>query len=506
MHSGEWGAHEQNSKGRMLMKARHRWAVPVLAGLMLVAAVMVVTASTAAPQDDWAHVRFRLSDPETSAAYPEIGVGADGLVVAVWTEGTGSQLDKHNGALKLGWISDSSPWWKTVTIDPLKVFDTAMTLSGSTVHVVWSRDKTHVYYTTCAPPLYDCAGAEIVAVATSEALQLDIVLDGSNRPHVVWVEDDNKIYYTRRQGAIWNPKAAVGGSADSAGPALAHAGGLVHLVWTEWQDVAHTDSEVQYCRRGVDESIWSWCIDPLAQWEFQEYLARNVSIAADGAGNVYVVWDILSDDDTGSQRNYAIAYRHSADNGQSWRLPHTYPAGNEFGNEFSGAQIFKSAESELWAEYVRFLRPYVSLAISGTQTVPVLAWHERASTSGGGGPGLALVAADDKAYKVFWDYARQPSSDLEGKLVWASEAITLSTDFCGVSDMKVDSATGRIAIAGDLAVAKGGGGGGNHLHVFYHEQVGADRWGVFYNSNEPVTCFHVRMPVLLENADGGGGR
>jgi hypothetical protein len=119
---------------------------------------------------------------------------------------------------------------------------------------------------------------------------------------------------------------------------------------------------------------------------------------------------------------------------------------------------------------------------------------------------LAQVTTD-WAYKVFWDYARQPGSDTEGRLIWAKDVFTLSTEFCGDVVWSVDSATGRVAIVGDLNGAKdgSGGGGGDYLHVLYHEQIDDKRWGVFYNSNEPVACFRVYLPELPNNADSGGG-
>jgi hypothetical protein len=134
---------------QMDKRVRRWWLVAVLIGVGMVVTVMVVSASTAAPQDDWHHVQTRLSAAGRSGAYPDIAVGSNGLVAVVWTEGSGDlQGDKHHGPLLLAWVSNDSPQWHEVEVDSGDpwVFDVAVAVSNARVHVVWSRDKNAILY------------------------------------------------------------------------------------------------------------------------------------------------------------------------------------------------------------------------------------------------------------------------------------------------------------------------------------------------------------------------
>lgn len=494
------------------------WLVAVLVGVGLVVTVMVVSASTAAPQDDRCHVQTRLSTPGKSGAYPDIAVGSNGLVAAVWTEGSGDlQGDKHHGPLYLAWFSDGSPQWHEVEIDPGDpwVFDVAVAVSGARIHVAWSRDKQTILYTTCDPPNYTCASPAVLATA-EEALGVDIAVDGDGLPHVVWIQEViegdttlSRVFYRGYDEATsWTPAVVVGGpkSEDSEGPAIAYSNEYIHVVWTEWMGVEHADSIVRYRRwdKNDDDPGDPDLVVDLSKWFTGDYLARNLSIAADGVNNVYVVWDLVSIEDTGARRKYAIGYKYYSSSEDSWRAIRTYPHGADTGSSVSGAEIFKSGEGEDWAEYVQFLRPQVSLAVSGTQTVPVLTWHERVEYDTPE-PGMTQAVAQQPVYKVYWDYATQPGSDFDGNLYWATDAITLSTDMCGVVDMGRDSATAHMALVGDLRQVLAGESPGNHLHAVYHERVESDRWGVFYNSNAHVACNYLYLPIILLNASGGSG-
>jgi hypothetical protein len=347
------GVHKgQAGEGRE-MRMKRWWSVAAVLGLGLVAAV-VVSAATAAPQA-YNFRRKQLSAPANFAAYPDAAAGDNGLLVAVWTEGDPeSGGKKHVGPLKLGWVSDSSDGWQTMTVDPGDVYDVAVAVSGSTVHLAWSREKTVIRYTSCNPPT--CGSLE-PAAAGEDALQVDIAVDGNGTPYIVWVEnvqDTKKVYYTRKEGPTsWRAKDVIRNgvgtpvSDDSEGPAIAFANNFLHVVWTKWENVENTNSEVRYCRWDVVGGSWS-CTIPLADWDdisYPNYLARNLSVAADIAGNVYVVWDIVSADDTGTEYKYAIGYKHSGDNGASWQDDHTYPAGSDFGSHSSDAAVFESGDA-----------------------------------------------------------------------------------------------------------------------------------------------------------------
>jgi hypothetical protein len=501
-------------------RRRHWWPVPFLAGLGLVFAVIAVSASTAASPNAYNYQWTRLSARDGFAAYPDIATGSGGLVAAVWTEGADT-IVKHNGPLKLAWVDNNSSNWKVIQVDGNTVYDAAVAASGSTIHVVWTRPKNTIRYTRCAYDVsssnYVCDSSQQIAVTPvtdGEALQADIVIDGSGTPHVVWVETAmngvikvHKLYYSRKEGSGWRAKQLTNNSSDSEGPAIAYANGYIHVVWTEWLNSAHIDSQVNYCRRGVNADNWSVCFNPLSAWPVEDYLARNLSIAADSAGNVYAVWDVVSVDDGGSRRQYAIAYKHATGNGENWQPMHTYPDGNDLGRSSSGTTIFRSGElGDLWVEYVQFLRPHVSLVQSGGATVPVLTWHAQYYT-GGGEPGMVQALATNP-HKVYWTYATQPgsyskSATDKGYMYWATEYYTVSTDLCGNVHLNSDSATGRLALVGDLNEILEGESPGNHLHAVYHEEIGDGFWGVYYNNSKPQNCFGVRMPLLLRNHAGG---
>ena len=135
------------------------------------------------------------------------------------------------------------------------------------------------------------------------------------------------------------------------------------------------------------------------------------------------------------------------------------------------------------------MRPHVSLAVSGTEMVPVLAWHRQIETGGVIGPGLAQAVADNP-YKVLWTYATHPGSiestgAEDGTMFWATEgtrpySMTLSKDRCDNVDLRVNSSSARLAIVGDLLEARGGESPSAHVHTVYHEETGGDFWGVFF--------------------------
>lgn len=495
------------------------WPVALLVGLGSAVAVSMAVASIAAPQAIGLK-RTLLSNPAKSAAYPDIDVGTDGLVAAVWTEGSGTEQDKHNGPLKLGWISNSRDEWATSTVDDQRVFDAAVAVSDATVHVVWSRPQNTLRYTICQPPNYACATPEVIATGSAEALQVGIAVEDDGTPHVVWVEDDNKVYYQRKDSTGWIAKQVVGGSqsADSEGPAVALAGGLVHAVWTEWMDPVHDNSEVRYCRWGVNESACDQGdVEVLSYWAVGFYLARNLSIAGDGAGNVYVAWDVWIGDpgEPTSKYKYAIGYAHSGDLGATWNPAHTFPRGSEFGKAIYDKEevtIFNSGEPDSligFAEYVHYLRPYISVVVSGTVTVPVMAWHARV-VEGGDEERLTQAALQVSPHKVYWTYATQPGSyeiplSGDGYMHWASQPITLSTSVCGDVNMSVDSATARLAPVGDLNEILAGDSPGDYLHTVYHEETGAGLWHIIYNNNLEVPCNDVYLPLIMSNASGDGG-
>jgi hypothetical protein len=89
-------------------------------------------------------------------------------------------------------------------------------------------------------------------------------------------------------------------------------------------------------------------------------------------------------------------------------------------------------------------------------------------------------------------------------MYWASDYFTASTDICGALDMNVSSASGRLAVVGELKQVLDGESPGNHLHTVYHEQAGGGFWAAFYNNTGPHPCFGSNLPVLFRNAISSG--
>lgn len=507
----------------MGQRVRYRWLAALLAGLGLTAAVMVASASVTAPQDNWLHYRKQLSGLESFAAYPSIAAGENALVAALWTEGT-VVVSRHLGPLQLRWISnDTGAQWKPFTVDGNDVVESALAVSGSTAHVAWIQSAApNVCYTSCdlstsaVPPCPAGCDENLSAEVggADERSQVDLVLDENGGVHVVWVEGESGgIYYKRKPAAgSWEPASIVAGSAgtESDYPALAAASGQVHVVWARWLGYNPDYSVVRYCRHSqpaepVAETDWSCS----PEWEWIEHPARNLSIAADATGNVYVAWDYLKDDllPVEGRYNYLVGYKHcdGGSNPCEWKPTRTYTRGIQTGiTPGAGGEIFKSGEEDSGnnvPEYTHFLRPHISLAASGTVTVPVLTWHAR------------LKVGETTRYKVLWTYATAPGSDANGNLSWTpSGYMTLSTNLQGDLDMNVDSATAMLAIVGDLKDVKDGGDPerDGHLHVVYHEGdalPGSDPWAVIYNSNEPFLSGdnpRVYLPIVAQNATGGG--
>ncbi|MCP4539882.1 MAG: hypothetical protein GY832_22310, partial [Chloroflexi bacterium] len=172
-----------------------RWrAVAAWVGLGLLAVmVVVVSASTTAPQQANPRYKRQLSGPAKFGAYPDLAAGEGGLVVAVWTQGPGTHLARHFGPVKLGWISDSTAGWETITLDAGPANDVAVAVVGSTAYIAWVHHSDlpkDVYYVSCdlSQVSPSCASKEQVAEGgaggtVSQVSQVDLALDQNGTVH-----------------------------------------------------------------------------------------------------------------------------------------------------------------------------------------------------------------------------------------------------------------------------------------------------------------------------------
>lgn len=504
-----------------MIEDKRRWAlVPVIAGLGLVLVVLVASASTTAPQADV--LRWRtLSDLTQSAAFPDLDVGSNGLVVVAWTEGPGTPIDKYFGPVKLSWNDQTGAGWQELVVEEQDAVDVALDVTDSTVHLVWIRrgalpedPPADVWYRTCdlsASP--SCSDKTHLGTggngSVSEVSRVDVAVDEGGTVHVVWAEGDGRgVYYVNKlAGDEWSPKMLVCESEKAEFPVVTandfEGLDLLHVAWAEERVTA---GEVVYTvvRYGRRDGPDSWACVPVQTplGGSEDHPARNLSLAADTTGNVYLVWDTLAYNDDGARRRYVVDYVHSGDNGTTWRPVRSYPQGDDTG---FGGMWFESGEQDPLPDTLHFLRPHVSLALSGTQEVPVLAWHALVEKSGSGEPGW-VQASVERPYKVFWDYATRPGSRAGGTMYWTGEYMTATTDLCGGVDLNAHSATGRVTIVGDLKDVGEGSSDpedDSYLHTVYHEETGI-MWSIIYNNNESVACFGLYLPVLMRNASGGG--
>ncbi|MCP4539939.1 MAG: hypothetical protein GY832_22595, partial [Chloroflexi bacterium] len=179
-----------------------------------------------------------------------------------------------------------------------------------------------------------CASKELVAEGgaggtVSQVSQVDLALDQNGTVHMIWAEGDERgIYYSYKTvGQNWASKIFIEtseGISDFPTIAVNHFDGenYAHVVWAQQLGDTSPYHVAKYSR--WDGAQWMNDSFQLGGWP--DYPARNLSIAADDYGNVYVVWDLLVDYSE-YKREYVIGQRHSYDNGNfgSWRDARTYP-------------------------------------------------------------------------------------------------------------------------------------------------------------------------------------
>ncbi len=272
---------------------------------------------------------------------PSVAVDGDGNVHVVWYDDTNGEWGTDQEIMYAnytgsGWsnataISDLYGWNNGDSYDPSVAVD-----GNGNVHVVW-HDATNGEWGTDLEIMYTNYTASGWSNATAisdlygwnngESYWPSVTVDGSGNVHVVWNDytaggwggggSDPEIFYTNYTASGWSNATAISdlygwNNGESYRPSVAADGsGNVHVVWEDDTDGAWgTDIEIFYTK--YTASGWSnpIAISDLYGWNNGE--SYRPSVAADGSGNVYVVWQDLTSgawgtDDEIMYANYTAA-------------------------------------------------------------------------------------------------------------------------------------------------------------------------------------------------------
>ncbi len=169
------------------------------------------------------------------------------------------------------------------------------------------------------------------------ALQPQIATDSSGNWVVCWYFMVNEAYPNRHggfhvaastdNGASWGTRivlltdAYTTTSSASTTSAIAYAGnGKWCLVWTSnntFGDTIGTDLDLFYARGTNNGTEWSTPL-PLSHTSINDRTDREPALAADGNGNVVLVWGSDADHGLGFDSDPDILFVHSANYGGSW--------------------------------------------------------------------------------------------------------------------------------------------------------------------------------------------
>ncbi len=490
-------------------KRRRSVKIVLMAALAIAALAVVPVAGARARLLGFLRSGSNLSQDATLiSAYPDVAVSDDGdWVAAVWTDGyQGTAGYKghvylrvaSNGGVNLG---DKIPVF--VGGSSACASDAAVAISGDDAHIAYvvfndtcdNPSQIQVRYATCSLANGQCeekTAAESVDTLAHKITWVDLALDAGQNPHLVWAQYDadgknGDIRYRAYDtgSSAWGVVEDVAVDGDNNVPAIAWADDRVQVVW---QHVEGTGRTICYQRRDAG----GWLYSPKTPYCFfgllTTYAPENPDVAA-GAGQLFVVWDQCSDPDHNPDPEYRVPcsmyrvmYRHW--DGSLERWSEDFEVGTN--HAWIAAEDYDSLDDAPREEYVRYLRPAVSLNADGW---PTAVWHVHHSQNGGEEEG------GDESYAIHYSYA------LTGTITGKPEWIT-TTVLGGYQSSWLGSA----------AVGVGTTSGEQRMHVVYMGKPGrdsTDAWDVYYHgfSHNPAAQIDVPGIVLVGSTvtlDGSG--
>jgi hypothetical protein len=239
-------------------------------------------------------------------------VASNGNIVhAAWyddRDGNNEIYYKRSSDGGINWGEDTR-----LTFYPSVSWYPCISLSGSTVHIVWDDQRDgnrEIYYKRSTDNGITWESDVRLTNDTAVSRYVSMSVSGLE-VHIVWEEyrDGNaEIYYklSTDGGVSWGTDTRLTyDPANSRYPSIAFSGSVVHVSWEEYRD--GTYSEIYY-KRSTNEGV-TWGTDK--RLTNDPSLSLVPSIAASGS-NVYVGWCDFRDG------NYEVYFKYSTDAGINW--------------------------------------------------------------------------------------------------------------------------------------------------------------------------------------------
>jgi hypothetical protein len=229
--------------------------------------------------------------------------------------------DDQNGAFQVYYTSsyDAGINWNTPVIlsqDISNIWNYAITVSGSTVHVVWINNMANRFLYRRSTNAGAIWSQEDTILTTTQNFDMHCIAANGNNVYLVWSDNrhpinNNEIYFisSNDAGLNWGTPQRLTNTGNAIGdgvPSIAVNGNILHLVWGR--------ASGYYYRRILYLRSTNYGIT----WEPERFLTSDTidqrqPVVAVAGSNVHVTWM--------DQRNNQIQiyYRMSSDNGANWQ-------------------------------------------------------------------------------------------------------------------------------------------------------------------------------------------
>ena len=257
----------------------------------------------------------RLTNDNDWSTFPSVSVSGS-FVHVVWTDyrnGNDEIYYKRSTNGGTSWEADTRLTYNTAASNFPSV-----SVSGSTVHVVWQDERDDsdcdIYYKRSTDGGTNW-GADIRLTNNPGYSKYPSISVSNSTVHVAWFDDRDyysEIYYKRSTdgGTNWGVDTRLTNDpAWSHSPSISALGPVVHVVWEE-----HRDGNYEiYDKRSMDGGI-SWGADTRLTNNSATSWTPSVTVSSSlPAVNVHVIWRDERHGNTGE-----IYYKHSTDEGTSW--------------------------------------------------------------------------------------------------------------------------------------------------------------------------------------------